>query len=64
MRMEKVVKTVIFVILCVFILRITEEVLEKKWNYLGDDEDFSRTFNQFYNLDKDSLQAVFLGKVQ
>lgn len=34
----------------------------KKWHYMGDDEDFSRTYNQFYKLDEGIVQAIFLGK--
>ena len=40
----------------------TEDVLSLKMNSLGSVEDFNRTFRQFYRLEKNSLQAVFLGK--
>ena len=60
--MKKLIRTIVFVVSGILILRMTESILAKKWNYLGDDEDFSRTYDQFYKLDEDVLQAVFLGK--
>ncbi len=60
--MKKLIRTIVFVVSGILILQMTESILAKKWNYLGDDEDFSRTYDQFYKLDEDVLQAVFLGK--
>lgn len=60
--MNRFIRTMVFIVLGIFLLRATEDILKRKWNYWGTDEDFSRTFNQFYDLEKDSLQVVFLGK--
>lgn len=57
--MKKWIRTMVFVMLGVLFLHITENVLAKKWHYMGDDEDFSRTYNQFYKLDEGIVQAVF-----
>ncbi len=57
--MKKLIRTIVFVVSGILILQMTESILAKKWNYLGDDEDFSRTYDQFYKLDEDVLQAVF-----
>ena len=52
----------LFLLLGMLLLGKTEDVLSLKMNSLGSVEDFNRTFRQFYRLEKNSLQAVFLGK--
>ena len=59
--MKKLIKTVFFLILGLLVLDVTENVLERKY-HMGTAEDFERTFSQFYKLEEDKLQAVFLGK--
>lgn len=56
------IKTILFLALGLLLLRRTETILSLKMNSLASFEDFERTFNQFYRLENNSLQAVFLGK--
>lgn len=60
--MKNLVKTVIFCMVGMLLLGKTEDILSLKMNSLGSLEDFNRTFQQFYQLERNSLQAVFLGK--
>ena len=60
--MRNFIRVIVFVAVGCWILQITENILEKKWNYPGDYEEVPKIINEFYGLEKESLEAVFLGK--
>lgn len=60
--MRNLIKVMMFLFLGALLLEKTEDILSLKMNALESVEDFERTFNQFYSLEKNSLQVVFLGK--
>lgn len=62
MDMRKLIKTILFVVIGLLVLRKAEDILEKKWSYPGDYEEVPKIINEFYSLKEGSLEAVFLGK--
>lgn len=55
------IRTVVFILLGIFIFFITQWVLKEKWCYPNSGENVYETINGIDRLDKDSLEVLFLG---
>ena len=61
--MVNFIKTGVFVLVGLIILQSAEKVLEGKRNQPSNfEEGAPQIFQQFYDLERDSLEVVFLGK--